>query len=101
MDRKLLDITEVGGYRLGDMLALEDLVDLEAEREYRLLDPVVELGGDPLALLAKHLFPVGHAQVAMELFQLADHLSLVLVEPCVLDRDRDLVGERREQSFLI
>ncbi len=101
MDRQLPDIAQVGRDRLCHLLAIEDFVDLEAEREYGLLDPVVELGRDPLALLAKHLFTFGQAQVAMQLFQLVDHLPLALVEPCILDRDRDLVRERGKQPLLV
>src|SRR5216684_2357804 len=55
VDRQLANLAQVGGDRVGHRLALENRVYLEPEREDGLLDAVVELGGDPLALLSEDL----------------------------------------------
>jgi hypothetical protein len=37
----------------------------------------------------------------MELPQLRDHLSLASIEPGIVDRHRDLIGEGREQALIV
>ena len=101
VDGKLPDLAEIAGDGLGHRLALQDRVDFEAKHEYGLLDPVVKLGGDPFALLAEDLLALRLAEVAMQRLELVDHAPLVLVEPGVLDRHGDLVGECGEQAFLV
>jgi len=61
----------------------------------------VDVGRDAFPLLHPDLLALGLVQLLVEPLQPADHLPLAFVEPGVLDRNRDLVGEGGEEAFVV
>ena len=61
---------------------------------------VVEARRDTSSLDGEQLVPLRLTQSQVEVLQPDDHFSLPVVEAGVVDRDCDLVGERREQAFV-
>ena len=62
--------------------------------------PVVQLFGDPGALLVDHRLDLRLVQPSMKRLQRGDHRLLLFIESRIGDGHRDLIGEGREEALV-